>query len=59
MPVMINDFDVTVEPPRQDEQRVQAAPAPAERPTPRPLSPEAVQQMVQQMYERRRRVWAD
>lgn len=60
MPVLINDFDVAVEPPQPKEPTVQKAPAPQpSAPPPRPLSREAAEQMVQQMYERRRRTWAD
>jgi hypothetical protein len=60
MPVLINDFDLSVEPPQPSEHAVQKAPAPQpSAPPPRPLSLEAAEQMLQQMYERRRRTWAD
>lgn len=57
MPVIINDFEITVEPPDSAAAADQAPPGRAE-PAPG-LRPEDVERIQRHFAERRRRLWAD
>lgn len=60
MPVIINDFEVMVEPPRQDGGAAPAAPDTAQSASEtQTLRPADIDRIVRHFEERRKRVWAD
>lgn len=59
MPVVINEFEIILEPPEAPEQPEGPAPQPEEASPPQVLRPEDVARVYQHHLQRMARVWAD
>lgn len=61
MPVIINDFEVTVEPPRRSDSAAQSTPPAGAQAgaTGQRLRPTDIEQIVRYFWERRKRIAAD
>lgn len=59
MAVIINDFEVVVEPPSSAGSEVQAGPDETEQQSPEPLSPFSLEMIMRQRLQRSTRVSAD
>lgn len=57
MPVIINDFEITVEAPPKD--KAQSTPTEAHAAPPRPLRPEEIARIERHYQERKKRIKAD